>query len=204
MSIQKNSDIPLTDAIEQSGAVLYTSDTEKDYSRTIKEAKSGSLDAQYEVAQLLFMLGKMKNEKHAYKESLYWYDKAAKQGHDRSLFMMGYIYDKGLGVNKNPPNAFSYYKLSSEKQFPDAQLKLANMYLKGNGVAKNIELAIYWMTLSAKAGYAKAQFSLGLLYLTGEDIAKDENKALHYIESAANLNYPQAIETIRMLKNKEK
>ena len=156
MALKKDSDTPLTDAIEQSGAVLYTAKNEKDYSKTISDAKSGNVVSQYEVAQLLYMLGKMKNEKKAYSEAHYWYNMAANQGHERSVYMLGYLFDKGLGVKENLPNAFSYYKLSAERGFVQAQFKLSRMYLSGRGVTKDISLASYWAERAAKNDHPEA------------------------------------------------
>jgi len=203
MSLSKNSEIPLTDAIEKSGAVLYTSTDEKDYALTISKAKQGDADAQYEVAQLLFMLGKMKKERQAYKEAQHWYDSASKQGHVRSLYMMGYLCDKGLGGNESPLNAFSYYKLAAERGFSDAKNKLGRMYEEGRGVAANMEFALFWYKQAAADDHPKALFRLGVLYLSGEDVPKDSQKGLSFVRSAAELGHMGAAEMLRLMQKKD-
>jgi predicted nucleic acid-binding Zn-ribbon protein len=45
-----------------------------------------------------------------YRSALGWYEKAAAQGHPAALASLGYLYEKGLGVDRDPVRALNLYR----------------------------------------------------------------------------------------------
>ncbi len=61
-----------------------------------------------------------------------------------SEFMMAYMYEEGLGADKNVYKAIELYKKLAEKNFKLAQYSLACIYEQGNEVKKDSQEAEYW------------------------------------------------------------
>jgi len=48
-------------------------------------------------------------------QAVYWWRKAAEQGHPPALGRMGVCFERGEGVEKDPIEAYAYYKLAGMK-----------------------------------------------------------------------------------------
>ena len=69
--------------------------------QVIKAAELGDAHAQFLMAGAN-MLSKV------YETAIKWYTLAAEQGHDSAQFELGFIYDFGTGVSKNPHAAIKW------------------------------------------------------------------------------------------------
>ena len=67
---------------------------------------------------------------------------------------LGYLYDNGTGVPKDPAKAAYWYRKVAEAGAPVGQLNLGNAYLYGRGVDKDLVEAVKWLTLAAAGGDA--------------------------------------------------
>ena len=71
-----------------------------------------------------------------YRDAIYWYVQAAKQGHDKAQCTLGNIYYQGKIVSKNLNNAILLYTNAAQKGNVEAQFNLGNMYAKGEAKVK--------------------------------------------------------------------
>ena len=78
-------------------------------------------------------------------QAVYWYQKAAEQGHTSAQYNLAGCYEEGRGVSRNPERAFSYYRLAAESGDTYAQRKLSYCYENGFGVKKDLSQAILWL-----------------------------------------------------------
>jgi len=111
--------------------------------------------------------------------------KSCDKGNDKACYYMASCYTFGIGVEKNPEEAFKYYKLAAEKENALAQYNLGYCYKKGIGVEENLDKAVELYTLSAGKGNAHAQCNLGLCYKNGDGVEKDLDKARELYERSA-------------------
>lgn len=102
-----------------------------------------------------------------YQEAYNLLSQQAKFGNPLSLFLLGQMYEQGLGVEKNNQTAFNYFLQSAEQNYLKAQYMVGIYYLQGKAVEKNPQLAINWLAKSALHGSAEAQFVLGSIYEYG-------------------------------------
>jgi len=86
------------------------------------------------------------------KQGIFWYKKAAEQGHNRAQFRLGELYEEGDGVEKDPVKAVQYYKNAADNGIGDAMTALVRCYKDGIGVEKNDGLAEYWQNQYNKTG----------------------------------------------------
>lgn len=118
-------------------------------------------------------------------EALYWYEKAAEQGHPGAQFEYGLMYDKGEGMAMDKGKALYWYEKAAEQGEARAQLNCGSMYDKGEEVVVDKTRALYWYEKAAEQGIAQAQYNCGVMYYMGKGTAKDEAKAKLWFQKVA-------------------
>ncbi|KAF0803270.1 putative TPR repeat protein [Alcanivorax xiamenensis] len=146
----------------------------------------GSADAlsDYQTGQALYQQGRFASAVHE------WYADA-ERGEPKAQFALGMMFERGRGVRKDMEEAHKWYRLAAENNFPDAQIRLAQLYMVG-ALDGGAQEGKKWYARAAAGGSALAQFMLGLLYLEGRGVESDEKQAAHWFELAANQGYAPA------------
>ncbi len=120
-----------------------------------------------------------------YEQALrFWLPIAEKDNAD-AQYNLGILYQKGLGVEKNPKAAFIWYKRASANGHTDAMYNLGIMYNKGRVIYRSPKDATKWWKKSAELGNAEAQFNIGVEYFYGRNLGKDIDKALMWWKKSA-------------------
>jgi TPR repeat protein len=84
----------------------------------------------------------------------------AQQGDIIAANNLGYLYDSGTGVPKDPAKAVFWYRKVAEAGAAIGQLNLGNAYWYGRGVEKDPVEAVKWLTLAAAGGDQDARKAL--------------------------------------------
>ena len=95
-----------------------------------------------------------------YTEAVRLYRIAAEQGYADAQCNLGYCYETGLGVEKDPKEAVKWYRKAAEQGFARAQYNLGLCYEYGTGVEKNPTEAVKWYRKAAEQGYERAKSAL--------------------------------------------
>ncbi|MDR0524746.1 MAG: tetratricopeptide repeat protein, partial [Spirochaetaceae bacterium] len=93
-------------------------------------------------------------------KAVYWYTKAAKQGHASAQYNLGFCYTRGEGVRKNDETAVQWFAKAAEQGLAQGQYVLGFSYHKGIGIPQDTEKAVYWYEKAAKQGDSRAQEEL--------------------------------------------
>ena len=101
--------------------------------------------------------------KEKYKIAFDLFQKLANTGNAVAQYKLGFMYDKGHGVEQNDTRAVVWYRKAAEQGDADAQSKLGVMYYLGQGVNKDYVHAHMWWTLSAAQGKDSAKKNLAIL-----------------------------------------
>jgi len=117
------------------------------------------------------------------------------QGDSEAYCDLGYMYDCGCLVEKNPELAFNYYKIAADKGLQRAQFNLGLLYNQGVGVSKDAEKSLHYFKLAADQGYVNALCHMASLYKSGEChlLKKDPLIAFKFLKQAAEAGYTPAI-----------
>lgn len=133
--------------------------------------------------------------KNFFNDVTLWYDKestkaflyevriCAENGDAECMNVMGLFYRKGIFLEKNIKEAFTWFKLAAEYGFPEANRNLALMYARGHGVDKNISLSIEIIDRIKDCSAPLYYLSLGEI----EKIAGNPEAACENFRSAAKL-----------------
>lgn len=139
-----------------------------------------------------FNLGQRKMQQNDYKTAAIHYHLAAEKGHLGAHFFLGALYQRGIGVKKNPQLSIQHYYNAASKGFPDAQYMLGCILSEGILVTKDERKAAAFFKLAADQGHKDAQFNLAKLYLAGKGVEKNPRLARKHLQSVANKGDIQA------------
>jgi enhanced entry protein EnhC len=113
-------------------------------------------------------------------------------GDPGAQFVLGQMYQDGIGVTKSIPEAIKYYELASAQQDLRAEYNLGMIYLEGNGVPVDFPKAINILRDAAFKGSDYAQYVLarteefGYRNAAGEVLAEpDPEQAIAMYDLAA-------------------
>jgi TPR repeat protein len=76
-------------------------------------------------------------------------------GNPSAQHNLGFMYEKGYGVPRNPAVAASWYQKSANQGYPAGQLALGRLYFEGLGLQRDLVEAYKWMYL-ARRGTSRA------------------------------------------------
>lgn len=110
----------------------------------------------------------------------------ARRGDAAANHLLGYLYEKGLGVRTDIGAALRHYGDAAIAGNADAQLALGVLAFEGNGVYPDFERAAGWFRLAAAQGDPRADVRLGLMYAEGLGVARSSVAAAHHFAKAAN------------------
>ncbi len=113
------------------------------------------------------------------------FEALARGGDARAQFMMGTIYEQGLGVPKDLAAAAEWYRRAAEGGNASAQYNLGIFYQFGKGVPKNSAEAARLLRLAAERGHGRAQNNLSTFYFTGVGVARDPVEAWKWLTLSA-------------------
>lgn len=144
----------------------------------LRAAEHGHAQAQFEMGgNLDNRAGNQKPELFA--KALVWYEKAAAQGHARTLLKLAYAYESGRHrfIPKDMPKAFSYYLALAQLTDVDpnqmwlvarGQDMVGEMYYRGIPGERDFDKAYEWLMLAAENGQGGARYFLDQHYVNGK------------------------------------
>lgn len=109
----------------------------------------------------------------------------AKRNDPAANHLLGYLYEKGLGVRADIGAALRHYGDAAIAGNVDAQLALGVLAFEGDGVYPDYERAAGWFRLAAAQGDPRADVRMGLLYAEGLGVAQSSVAAAHHFAKAA-------------------
>ena len=98
-----------------------------------------------------------------------------------SYFQYGFIYEKGIAVEKDYEQSYHYYKLAADNKLAKAMYKLGIWYERGIFLSQNIESAIKWFQQAAELNDSLSIEKLIEIYEKGFGGKEDHMKAIYYL-----------------------
>jgi TPR repeat protein len=122
------------------------------------------------------------------REAVRLYKLAADQGDASAQVNLGYMYERGRGIEKNEAEAARLYQLAADQGNALAQNNLGAFYTNGRGgLTKDDREAARFYKLAADQGNALGQNNLGFFYRNGlGGLPKDDHEAARFYKLAAD------------------
>ena len=135
-----------------------------------------------------------------YEEALKCFRKAANQNSPYGYYRVGYMYEKGLGVKKDPEKALEWYKKGAAQGFCIAESQLAGLYERGDdGVPQDFTKARQWYLRAIEHGCNYDMFKLGQMYEYGRGVERNKDIAYDWYLNAANKGIDDAKKAVRRM-----
>jgi len=133
--------------------------------KLLKEANSGNVTAQVQLADKFFNLAKSQID---LTEAINWYTKAANKGSAYAAYMLSIVYQNGFGVKKSANKSIEWYnKAESRPDSVVSKVLIAKRYLDPNSSMFDEKKALWWMEVAASKHNLDAQNYLGDMYSLG-------------------------------------
>ena len=103
----------------------------------------------------------------------------AEDGHAKSQYNLGVLYDNGDGVPQDYKTALQWYTLAAEQGHAHAQHNLGYRYYEGQGVIQDDVYAHMWFNIAAASGDKEASTNRDIVakQMTATQIEKAEKLA---------------------------
>lgn len=123
----------------------------------------------------------------------YWFRKAASQGVTEAAFELGWAFENGLGVPRDPITAARWYTRAMSEGSINAINNLGYLYANGTGVPRDEARAVDLYRQAAQLGVSAAMANLGWMLENGIGIDQNVPEAVRWYDQAAQLGEPQAM-----------
>ncbi len=154
----------------------------------VHEDEDDQLRQRYQSGQIAYFFGN-------HSQALAFWKPLAEQGFADAQASLGWLYQAGLGVERDLAQAHAWYLRAAEQGHAVAQNNLGVMYEKGQGVKADLQRAIAWYRRSAEQGYRFAQYNLATaLRRAGE---ADADAIQRWLRAAAEQGVRQAAEALQ-------
>lgn len=122
------------------------------------------------------------------KKAFALYQQAVTLGYGPARSELGYLYQQGIGVEKNLKQAFELFEAAAtEDHIADAYYNLALCYKNGLGTMQNPVKAFENYQIAADKGFLPAQYMIAMnYYAKGVGTHKNLQKALSCLSKASN------------------
>ncbi|KAL8153565.1 hypothetical protein V2J09_011325 [Rumex salicifolius] len=178
---------------EENKEALRKSRGEEDEDFQILEyqAQKGNALAMYKIG--IFYYHGLRGLRRDPLKALLWFLKAVEKGEPRSMEVLGEIYVRGTGVERNYTKAFDWLSLAAKQQLYSAYNGIGYLYVKGYGVdGKNYTRAKELFEKAADNEDPGGYYNLGVLYLKGIGVKRDVKLACKLFIKAADAGQPKA------------
>jgi uncharacterized protein len=123
-----------------------------------------------------------------YEEAAKLFFELAQEGDHRGQSFLGRMYNKGLGVQKNPNEAIKWHQAAAKKGNGFSANQVALAHLRGQGVKQDPVLAEMWFTIAIQRGFGWANRKSLEKKLTREQAMRGRKMAADFMKKN-NMEY---------------
>ena len=165
-------------------------DTEKAHKLLLLAAAKGDVDAQFAWGQRLLTGASQLKADPA--KAIFWIQKSATAGHEKSKRQLVICYAKGIGVAPNLQTAWRWLSLPATDLDPEVAYLLGEAIVDRRIVGPDTEGGAQLLREAAEAGNARAMTRLAKIKFAENQVAPDYEYILPYLRRAAELREPEA------------
>ena len=138
-----------------------------------------------------------------YEKAFELYQRSADAGLPAGIYSVGYCYEAGHGVPKNPERALEMYHRAASLGFSDANRALGFCYRFGIGMEEDHAKAVEFYSKAAEAGNVKAIHNLAVMFENGEGMPEpNPERALDLYRLSVQQGFAPSQQKMEALKKK--
>ena len=124
-----------------------------------------------------------------YKKALKIFSDMHKSGNSYGTYHMGVIYEHGMGVDQNMPNAIQHYKAAVKEENVLALFDWGMMHIEGKKTRQNNATGVEMLEKAALQGHIKSQYNLYVIYEEGDITIRSPRFATKWLKKAVKNGY---------------
>lgn len=132
-----------------------------------------------------------------YSKSMSWARKASQNNNPLACYMLGRLYNEGLGVESDMKEALKWFEKAADNGDADAQNLLGNAYANGDFVEQDKQKAFDYYQKAAAQGHSDGMWNLACAYSNGEGVPENMELAEEWLRKAADVGQKNAIDLIK-------
>jgi hypothetical protein len=121
------------------------------------------------------------------------------RGEQNSCYALGWMYEHGRGVARDPGRARSLYQVACVRRTASGCRGLGWLYTEGIGVPRDMERGVAFYAEACDARDAESCSNLGHLYGTGEGLPRDYERASWYSRKGCDGGDPNGCNNLGVL-----
>ena len=141
-------------------------------------------------------------EKGDYKTAAFYLSFFASNGDTVAQYNMGLLYRDGLGVEKNPTVALSWFYLAAQQQHMLSNYAIAKLMDRHKNLTDKKGRKLHFLKEAAFLGHAIAPLEIGNFYYLRQETPYDLVRAMVWWILSSDRNAPGAVETISSISPK--
>jgi TPR repeat protein len=167
-------------------------------------AEMGDTDGKYNLGYILLKTGSLHDSEEDYNRAANYFREVIAEDHYYSdaHYYLGFMFENGLGTDKDLKTAFKYYSQAARLDNGKAYCKIGNFYKYGIAVGVDKKEAIRAYEKAAELKDAEALNNLGIIYEEGVEVEMNYAKAFDLYNKAARLRGPKAMLNIGLMYEK--
>ena len=112
--------------------------------------------------------------------------------HAPAQYRLGSLYEKGIGVERDIPQAKTWYQLAAAQGNASAMHNLAVLFAMGADGTPDQESAVNWFAQAAELGVKDSQYNLGILAANGQGMQQNLEESYKWFALAAKAGDKEA------------
>ena len=148
----------------------------------LKKAEAGDPEAQNFIGSM-YACDPVRQD---WKKARAWYEKAAAQGHAKSINMLGLIYEQGLGVRQDYAKARAWFEKGATLNSAESLAWLGVMHADGLGTPQDYVKARAFFEKASKQGSASARRYIGDMFEQGLGVRQNRKTAKEWYGKACD------------------
>ena len=113
-----------------------------------------------------------------------WFEQAVQGGSTDGMEDLGWLYESGSGVSKDPAKALSLFNEAAKRGSAEGMYRVGVAYHDGLGVPKDPAAACQWFVQAAMGGHSYAEAEAGFCYYNGTGVAQSHETAFNWFVKA--------------------
>ncbi len=137
-----------------------------------------------------------------YSAAVFWFSLAALQEESEGLYYLGFMREKGFGIEQSHKEAAELYRRASELDNGKAMYRLGRLYRSGEGVVQNDHQAANYYRLASVQGVPEAQANYGAMLGNGQGAEVNDFNAYRWSLIAAKQGIEGAAANAKVIRNR--
>jgi TPR repeat protein len=127
------------------------------------------------------------------------YTSATEKENPEAMYLLGTLFDQGIGVSQNYKEAFKWYQHAADRGQAEAMNCLGILYTVGHGMPQDYAEALSWYLKAVEHDSVSAMNNIATFYYQGWGVRRSYPDAARWFQVAADRGDPSAMNSLGVM-----